>query len=72
MKELEDNTMPKIVLEHVTKRYDRFYAVDDLNLVIASVGNRSNQLHITYRDLKEQVNACTTVEEVEAITWPED
>ena len=26
--------MPKIVLEHVTKRYDRFYAVDDLNLVI--------------------------------------
>ena len=34
MKELEDNTMPKIVLEHVTKRYDRFYAVDDLNLVI--------------------------------------
>lgn len=26
--------MPKIVLEHVTKRYDRFYAVEDLNLVI--------------------------------------
>ena len=26
--------MPKIVLEHITKRYDRFYAVDDLNLVI--------------------------------------
>ena len=26
--------MPKIVLEHVTNRYDRFYAVDDLNLVI--------------------------------------
>jgi len=26
--------MPKIVLEHVTKRYDKFYAVDDLNLVI--------------------------------------
>ena len=46
--------------------------VNDLNLVIASVGNRSNQLHIIYRDLKEQVNACTTVEEVEAITWPED
>ena len=43
--------------------------VNDLNLVIASVGNRSNQLHIIYRDLKEQVNAGTTVEEVEAITW---
>ena len=26
--------MPKIVLEHVTKRYDKFYAVDDLDLVI--------------------------------------
>ncbi len=26
--------MPKIVLEHVTKRYDKFYAVEDLNLVI--------------------------------------
>ena len=46
--------------------------VNDLNLVIASVGNRSNQLHIIYRNLKDQVNACTTVEEVEAITWPED
>lgn len=43
--------------------------VNDLNLVIASVGNRSNQLHIIYRNLKEQVNACTIVEEVEAITW---
>ena len=47
-------------------------SVNDLNLVIASVGNRSNQLHIIYRNLKEQVNACTTVEEVDAITWPED
>ncbi len=26
--------MPKIVLEHVTKRFDKFVAVDDLNLVI--------------------------------------
>ena len=26
--------MPKITLEHVTKRWNRFYAVDDLNLVI--------------------------------------
>lgn len=33
---------------------------------------RSNQLHIQYNDLKEQVNACETVEEVEAIVWPED
>ncbi len=26
--------MPKIVLDHITKRYDKFYAVEDLNLVI--------------------------------------
>ncbi|MBO7698388.1 MAG: ATP-binding cassette domain-containing protein, partial [Erysipelotrichaceae bacterium] len=26
--------MPKITLENITKRYDKFYAVDDLNLVI--------------------------------------
>ena len=26
--------MPKIILEHVTKRWDKFYGVDDLNLVI--------------------------------------
>ena len=33
---------------------------------------RSNLLHIQYNDLKEQVNVCETVEEVEAIVWPED
>jgi len=26
--------MPKITLEHITKRWDKFYGVDDLNLVI--------------------------------------
>ena len=26
--------MPEIILTHVTKRWDKFYAVDDLNLVI--------------------------------------
>lgn len=26
--------MPEITLEHVTKRFDKFYAVDDLNLII--------------------------------------
>ena len=30
---------------------------------------RSNLLHIQYNDLKAQVNAAQTVEEVEAITW---
>lgn len=30
---------------------------------------RSNALHIRYNELKTQVNACETVEEVEAIEW---
>ena len=30
--------MPKIVLEHVTKRFDKFVAVDDLNMVIEDRG----------------------------------
>lgn len=27
--------MPEIKLEHITKRWGKFYAVEDLNLVIA-------------------------------------
>ena len=37
--------MPEIVLTHVTKRWDKFYAVDDLNLVIddnAFIGCNTN------------------------------
>ena len=26
--------MPRIELSHISKRWDKFYAVDDLNLVI--------------------------------------
>ena len=33
---------------------------------------RSNQLHVKYNELKEQVNACTTAEQVAAITWEEN
>ena len=32
---------------------------------------RSNLLHIKYNELKEEVNACETMEEVEAIVWAE-
>jgi len=34
IKVLEENNMPKIVLEHVTKRWNNFFGVDDLNLVM--------------------------------------
>lgn len=42
---------------------------DDLRGVIANVAVRSNQLHAKYRELKEQVLACGTAEEVAEIVW---
>lgn len=42
---------------------------DDLRGVIAAVAMRSNELHAKYRELKEQVLACSTVEEVAEIVW---
>lgn len=44
----------------------------DLEDVIRAVAVRSNTLHVTYRQLKEQVMAAQTNEEVQAITWPEE
>lgn len=41
----------------------------DLRNIIAAVALRSNDLHIKYRELKEQVLACTTAEEVAEIVW---
>ena len=45
---------------------------DILKNVIAAVAVRSNSLHVIYRNLVEQLESCTTAEEVNAITWPED
>ena len=45
---------------------------DTLRGVIAAAAVRSNELHVTYRGLKEAVQAATTQEEVESINWPED
>lgn len=42
---------------------------DDLRNIIANVAVRSNALHVKYRELKEQVLACTTAEEVAEIVW---
>lgn len=41
---------------------------DDLRMIIASVANRSNALHVAYRAAKDKVEQATTVAEVEAIT----
>ena len=42
---------------------------DDLRGIVAAVAMRSNELHVKYRQLKEQVEACTTKEQLEKIEW---
>lgn len=42
---------------------------NDLRMVIANVAIRSNTLHVKYRDLKENVLACKSLEELEQIVW---
>lgn len=42
---------------------------DDLRGVISASAVRSNALHIKYRQLREQVEQATTLEEVESIVW---
>ncbi len=44
-------------------------SANDLKDVVRAVAVRSNVLHVKYRQLKEQVLAATTKEEVDAITW---
>ena len=41
----------------------------DLRAVIAAVAVRSNALHVKYRTLKQQVQECKTMEDLEAIKW---
>ena len=41
----------------------------DLRAVIAAVAVWSNALHVKYRTLKQQVQECKTMEELEAIKW---
>ena len=45
---------------------------DDLRGVVANVAVRSNELHVKYRQLKEQVEACTTKEELDSIKCDEE
>ena len=43
--------------------------VQDFAGINSAAAYRSNALHVKYNQLKEAVNACETVEEVEVITW---
>ena len=51
---------------------DKEVSANDLRFVIAMVAQRSNVLHIKYRNLKERVENATTKEQVEAISWAEE
>ena len=42
--------------------------VQDLRMIIASVAQRSNALHVAYRAAKDKVEQATTVAELEAVT----
>lgn len=50
---------------------DTEVSANDLRYVIAMVAQRSNELHVKYRNLKERVESATTKEQVEAIVWEE-
>lgn len=41
----------------------------DLRAIVAAVAVRSNALHIKYRSLKAQVQACSSAGDIEAIKW---
>lgn len=47
-------------------------AISDFAEINFMAAYRSNLLHFKYNELKELVNACETVEEVDAIAWPEE
>lgn len=42
---------------------------DDLKTVTDTAAVRCNMLHLKYRDLRDLVNGCTTIEEVKQISW---
>ena len=46
--------------------------IADFADINSAAAYRSNLLHVRYNELKAEVNACETVEEVGAITWAEE
>lgn len=48
---------------------DAVVTAQDLRMIIAAVAVRSNALHVKYRTIKQQVQECKTMEELEAIKW---
>ena len=48
---------------------DAVVTAQNLRAIVAAVAVRSNALHIKYRSLKAQVQACSSAGDVEAIKW---
>lgn len=45
--------------------------IADFAAINGAAATRSNNLHVTYNELKQRVNAATTADEVKKIVWPE-
>lgn len=48
---------------------DAVVTAQDLRAIVAAVAVRSNALHIKYRSLNAQVQACSSAGDIEAIKW---
>ena len=68
---LEDNPSVESIVWTTADNQRVPLSVADFSEINSVAAYRSNQLHVKYNELKEEVNACETVEEVEAIEWTE-
>ena len=66
---LEDNPSVESIVWTTADNQRIAMTIADFAEVNSMAAYRSNQLHIKYNELKAEVNAAQTVEEVEAITW---
>lgn len=66
---LEDNPSVESIVWTTADNQRIAMTIADFAEVNSMAAYRSNQLHIKYNELKAEVNAAQTVEEVKAITW---
>lgn len=59
----------ELVWTSADNREIRGVNVDDLRNVIKAAAVRSNMVHVKYRELKAQVEACSNAEQVGRIAW---
>ena len=66
---LEDNPSVESIVWTTADNQRVAMTIADFAEINSMAAYRSNRLHVKYNDLKAEVNAAQTVEEVEAITW---